>query len=67
MYNCSIYCIVINLFQRELEMKDDIIGRLNEELIKKDGQVRAEVKQYWLFVSKLIVDNSSGRSSERQI
>jgi hypothetical protein len=67
MYNCSIYCIVINLFQRELEMKDDIIGRLNEELIKKDGQVRAEVKKYWLFVSKLIVHNSSGRSSERQI
>jgi hypothetical protein len=26
-----------------MEMKDDIIGRLNEELVKKEGLVRAEV------------------------
>lgn len=24
-------------------MKDDIIGRLNEELVKKEGLIRAEV------------------------
>jgi hypothetical protein len=26
-----------------MEMKDDIIGRLNEELVKKEGAIRAEV------------------------
>lgn len=25
-----------------MEMKDDIIGRLNEELVKKEGMIRAE-------------------------
>ena len=33
---------IVIYFQREMEMKDDIIGRLNEELVKKEGQIRAE-------------------------
>ena len=33
---------IVIYFQREMEMKDDIIGRLNEELVKKEGQTRAE-------------------------
>lgn len=33
---------IVIYFQREMEMKDDIIGRLNEEVVKKEGQIRAE-------------------------
>mmetsp|Transcript_2044 Transcript_2044/g.2009 ORF Transcript_2044/g.2009 Transcript_2044/m.2009 type:complete len:531 (-) Transcript_2044:42-1634(-) len=33
---------IVLYFQREMEMKDDIIGRLNEELVKKEGMIRAE-------------------------
>jgi hypothetical protein len=33
---------IVIYFQREMEMKDDIIGRLNEELVKKEGQIRAD-------------------------
>lgn len=33
---------IVIYFQREMEMKDDIIARLNEELVKKEGQIRAE-------------------------
>lgn len=34
---------IVLYFQREMEMKDDIISRLNEELVKKEGQMRAEI------------------------
>ena len=32
-------------FQREIEMKDDIISRLNEELIKRETQLKFEVEK----------------------
>ena len=31
-------------------MKDDIIGRLNEELVKKEGMIRAEVDSSFFFL-----------------
>lgn len=33
---------IVIYFQREMEMKDEVIARLNEELVKKEGQIRAE-------------------------
>jgi len=37
---------IVLYYQREMEMKDDIIARLNEELIKKENQLKIEVDKY---------------------
>ena len=34
---------IVLYFQREMEMKDDIITRLNEELVKRETQLKFEV------------------------
>lgn len=34
---------IVLYFQREMEVKDDIIARLNEEMVKKESQLRNEV------------------------
>ena len=34
---------IVLYFQREMEMKDDIIARLNEELVKRETQLKFEV------------------------
>lgn len=31
---------IVLYFQREMEMKDEIIGRLNEELVKRETQLK---------------------------
>ena len=36
---------IVLYFQREMEMKDDIIARLNEELIKRETQLKFEVEK----------------------
>jgi predicted RNase H-like nuclease (RuvC/YqgF family) len=36
---------VVIYFQREIEMKDDIISRLNEELVKRETQLKFEVEK----------------------
>lgn len=36
---------IVLYFQREMEMKDDIIGRLNEELVKRETQLKFEVEK----------------------
>lgn len=36
---------IVLYFQREMEMKDDIIGRLNEELVKRETQLKFEVER----------------------
>jgi hypothetical protein len=36
---------IVLYFQREMEMKDDIIARLNEELIKRETQLKYEVEK----------------------
>ena len=36
---------IVLYFQREIEMKDDIIARLNEELVKRETQLKFEVER----------------------
>ena len=36
---------IVLYFQREMEMKDDIIARLNEELVKRETQLKFEVEK----------------------
>lgn len=36
---------IVLYFQREMEMKDDIISRLNEELVKRETQLKFEVER----------------------
>ena len=36
---------IVLYFQREMEMKDDIITRLNEELVKRETQLKFEVEK----------------------
>lgn len=36
---------IVLYFQREMEMKDDIINRLNEELVKRETQLKFEVEK----------------------
>ena len=36
---------IVLYFQREMEMKDDIISRLNEELVKRETQLKMEVEK----------------------
>eukprot|EP01035_Chromulina_nebulosa_P018387 gene18387-24086_t len=36
---------IVLYFQREMEMKDEIISRLNEELVKRDTQLKVEVEK----------------------
>lgn len=36
---------IVLYFQREMEMKDDIIARLNEELVKRETQLKFEVER----------------------
>ena len=36
---------VSQYFKREMEVKDEIIGRLNEELIKRDTQLKQEIEK----------------------
>eukprot|EP01041_Mallomonas_annulata_P003762 gene3762-7465_t len=36
---------IVLYYQREMEMKDDIIARLNEELIKRENQMKSEAEK----------------------
>lgn len=36
---------IVLYFQREMEMKDDIIARLNEDLVKRETQLKHEVER----------------------
>ena len=37
---------VVLYFQKEMEMKDEIITKLNEELVKRETQIKFEVENY---------------------
>jgi len=50
----------VQYFQREVEMKDDIIARLNEELVKRETQLKFEVEK---MKKKFQMDLNSLRTS----
>lgn len=46
---------IVLYFQREMEMKDDVITRLNEELVKRETQLKFVSLLLIKFVKSLLI------------